>query len=68
MYRVTTLTALRSEPYDDAPVVTQLKSGIRIQVVGAVGDYLEVHSKKGRAPGYVLREHAVLVQRDNAGK
>jgi len=67
-YRVTTLTALRSEPYDDAPVVTQLKSGIRIQVVGAVGDYLEVHSKNGRAPGYVLRDHAVLVQRDNAGR
>jgi double zinc ribbon protein len=65
-YRVTTLAPLRSEPYDDAPVVIRLKSGIKIQVVGAVGDYLEVHSKKGRAPGYVLRDHAVLVQREKA--
>jgi hypothetical protein len=48
--------------------VIQLKSGIKIQVVGAVGDYLEVHSKKGRAPGYVLRDHAVLVQRGKAGR
>jgi hypothetical protein len=67
-YRVTTLTPLRSEPYDDAPVVIQLKSGIKIQVVGAVGDYLEVHSTKGRAPGYVLRDHAVLVQREKESK
>ena len=67
MYRVTTLAPLRSEPYDDAPVVTRLKSGIKIQVVRAVGDYLEVHSNKGRAPGYVLRDHAVLVQRAKAG-
>jgi hypothetical protein len=63
-YRVTTPTPLRSEPDDDAPVVIQLKSRTKIRVVRAVGDYLEVHSKKGRAPGYVLKDHAVLVQRD----
>jgi len=64
IYRVITPTPLRSEPRDDAPVVTQLKSGIRIKVVGAVGDYLEVTSKKGRAPGYVLKAYTVLVQRE----
>jgi len=63
-YRVTTSTPLRSEPYDDASVVTQLKPGVRVQVVGSVGEYMEVHSKKGRAPGYVLKNHVVLVQRE----
>jgi hypothetical protein len=63
-YRVTTPTPLRSEPYDDASVVTELKRGIRISVVGAVGEYLEVRSKKGRDPGYVLKDHAVLVQKE----
>jgi hypothetical protein len=63
-YRVITPTPLRSEPRDDAPVVTQLKSGIRIKVVGAVGDYLEVTSTKGRAPGYVLKAYTTLVQRE----
>ena len=63
-YRVTTFTPLRSEPDDGAPVVIQLKSGIKIRVVRAVGNYLEVHSTKGRAPGYVRKDHTVLVQRD----
>jgi hypothetical protein len=61
---VITPTPLRSEPRDDAPVVTQLKSGIRIKVVGAVGDYLEVTSTKGRAPGYVLKAYTALVRRE----
>lgn len=64
VYRVITPTPLRSEPRDDAPVVTQLKSGIRIKVVRAVGDYLEVTSTKGRAPGYVLKAYTALVQRE----
>ena len=63
-YRVISSTPLRGEPNDDALVVTLLKSGIKIRVVGAIGDYLEVHSQKGRAPGYVLKDDVVLVQRE----
>jgi hypothetical protein len=63
-YQVLVPTLLRSKPRADAPVVTQLESGIRVWVVGASGDYLEVRSRKGRAPGYVLREHVVLVSND----
>jgi hypothetical protein len=68
MYQVTTATPLRSEPDDDAPVVIQLRSGIKIRVVGAAGDYLEVRSKKGRTPGYVLKDHVVLIQPEKEGE
>jgi hypothetical protein len=62
-YRVTVRTPLRSAPREDASVVSQLKPGIRVQVVGVVENYLEVHSKKGRPPGYVRKEHVRLVER-----
>lgn len=60
-YRVITSTPLQGEPHADASVVTQLQPGIRVRVVGAVGDYLEVRSRKGNAPGYVYKQDVVFL-------
>lgn len=62
-YRVITSTPLLSEPRTDADVITHLRPRMRVRVVGAAGNYLEVQSIKGRPPGYVLREDVVLVRR-----
>jgi hypothetical protein len=60
-YRVITSTPLQGEPHADASVVTQLQPGIRVQVVGVVGDYLEVRSRKGNPPGYVHKQDVVFL-------
>lgn len=60
-YRVITSTPLRGEPHADAAVITQLQPGIRVRVVGGVGDYLEVQSRKGNPPGYVHKQGVVFL-------
>jgi len=58
-YRVTRPTSLYAAPRESAAVVTQLRPGKRIWVVGVVGnDWFEVHSMTGRAPGFLSRDSA----------
>jgi hypothetical protein len=59
LYEVVTPTLLRSEPRADAPVVTRLEPGIKVRIVGRVGDFLQVRSRKGNTPGYVSRADVV---------
>jgi hypothetical protein len=61
MYRTIIATPLRRTPQADAKIVTELRSGIRVKVIGAEGNYLRVWSRQGRAPGYVHRRAVVFV-------
>jgi len=61
LYQVSVAAPLRRQPATDAEVVTVLAPGTKVQVVRTVGEYLEVHSTKGNAPGYVLQEHTTFL-------
>jgi uncharacterized protein YraI len=52
-YRTKIETTLREGPGLNYRVVTRLPAGIKINVVGAEGDWLRVQSKHGAKPGYV---------------
>ncbi|MSQ48289.1 MAG: hypothetical protein EXR78_07865 [Deltaproteobacteria bacterium] len=58
-YQVTRPSVLYTAPDATADIVTRLNSGKRLWVVRVVGaDWLEVHSVKGRRPGFLPRETA----------
>lgn len=67
-YRVTRPTKLYSAPRESAEVVTQLRPGKHVWVVGVVGgEWLEVHSVKGRVPGFLNRDNATPERSERAG-
>lgn len=55
-YRTKIETALREGPGRNYKVVVTLPADIKINVVGAEGDWLRVQSKHGNQPGYVDKE------------
>lgn len=61
-YETTTSTPVLKEPRPDAAVITTLPSATKVTVVGAVGDYLRVQSKKGNPPGYIARQDIARTQ------
>jgi cell division protein FtsL len=65
VYEVIRPTAVREEPSGGARRITDINKGTKINVVRAVGDWLEVRSKQGNPPGYVRLDDAVLVSRPN---
>jgi hypothetical protein len=68
-YRVTSATALRAAPRSSSEVITRLNRGTRVQVVGAAGgDWLEVRSVRGRAPGFLYRGDAQLEEEGRTGR
>ena len=62
-YETTAQTAVLKEPRPDATVITNLRAATKVTVVGAIGDYLRVQSKKGNPPGYISRQDVTLAQR-----
>ena len=54
-YRTLVDVDLRQGPGAKYPVVAQLPSGIKVNVVRAEGDWLRVESKHGGKPGYLER-------------
>jgi hypothetical protein len=67
-YRVTRPSSLYAAPRESATVVTQLRPGKRIWVVGVIdNDWLEVHSMTGRAPGFLSRDSARPEQFERTG-
>ncbi|HEV8711449.1 MAG TPA: SH3 domain-containing protein, partial [Candidatus Binatia bacterium] len=55
-YRVVSPTMLRAAPRDSAEVVTRLRPGTQVRVVGLVdGEWLEVRSVSNRPPGFLPR-------------
>lgn len=55
-YETTAPTPVLKEPRPDAAVIRNLPSATKVTVVGAVGDYMRVQSKKGNPPGYIARQ------------
>jgi uncharacterized protein YraI len=52
-YRTLSDIELRAGPGMNYPVVANLPSGIKVNVVRAEGDWLRIESKKGAKPGYL---------------
>lgn len=61
IYRVERDTQLHSEPHANASIVANLSRGTKVRVVSRTGSYLEVQSRQGRAPGYILQQDVVFL-------
>jgi N-acetylmuramoyl-L-alanine amidase len=57
-YVTTSNVQLRSGPGLQYSVVTEIKSGTKVNVAGREGEWLKVVSKKGNPPGYIEQRNA----------
>jgi len=62
MYETARSTSVYEEPSASSRKLTTIPRGSRVRVVGSDGDWLEVRSKQGRPPGFILKEDAVLAR------
>ena len=60
LYETVRSTSVFEEPSSSSRKLGTIPNGIRVRVVGSSGDWLEVHSKQGRPPGFIRKEDAVL--------
>ncbi len=60
VYETVRVTEVHEQPLQSSRVITQISGGTRINVVRSDGDWLEIISKRGNPPGFILREHARL--------
>ena len=68
-YRVERPTSLYAAPRDSSDVVTRLRPGQRVRVIGVVGEtWLEVRSVTNRPPGFLRREDAVRDRDERSGQ
>jgi hypothetical protein len=58
LYETARATDLYERPARSARVITRIAAGTRINVAGGEGDWLEVVSKRGNPPGYILKTDA----------
>jgi hypothetical protein len=61
VYETLRATEVHERPAQSSPVITRIGGGTRINVVGANGEWLEVISKRGNPPGFILRADAKSV-------
>jgi septal ring factor EnvC (AmiA/AmiB activator) len=61
-YQTVRSTSVFEEPSASSQKVGNIPSGSRVRVVGSTDDWLEVHSKQGRPPGFIRRDDAVLMR------
>jgi hypothetical protein len=62
-----TYQTVRSTPVHESPsttsrVVARIDDGIRVNVVGSTGEWLEVRSRTGNPPGFIRRDDAVRLE------
>jgi hypothetical protein len=62
VYETVQSTTIYENPSAAANVVADIPAGVRINVVSATGDWLEVHSRRGNPPGFIRRGDAVFVE------
>lgn len=60
-FKITRPTAVFSGPSEDSALITRIEPGIKINVVGSRGGWLEIRSNHGRPPGFVRQEAAVKI-------
>jgi N-acetylmuramoyl-L-alanine amidase len=61
-YVTTSDVQLRSGPGVQYSVVTEIKSGTKVNVAGREGEWLKVVSKKGNPPGYISQRDAKPIE------
>jgi hypothetical protein len=61
VYEVVRATGVHEGPSGGSRVVSQIRKGTKVTVVRSVGDWLEVRSKHGNPPGFILREDAMFI-------
>lgn len=60
-YEVIRATAVFERPSESAGRMATIDQGVRILVVGSVGEWLEVRSKHGNPSGFIRRDDAMFV-------
>jgi hypothetical protein len=56
-------TSVFETPAASSRIVAKIPGGVRVNVVGATGNWLEVRSKSGNPPGFIRRSDATFVER-----
>ncbi len=54
-----------AEPSETSRKVSTIKKGTRVTVVGSAGDWLEVRSKQGNPPGFIRRDDAMFMEKQD---
>ncbi len=65
VYETVKATEVHEQPAQSSRVITRINGGTRINVVRSDGTWLEIVSKRGNPPGYILRDHARLASTAN---
>jgi hypothetical protein len=63
-FKITRPTAVYSGPSENSALITRIEPGIKINVVGSRGGWLEIRSKLGRPPGFVRQDAAVKIDQN----
>jgi len=63
IYETTRSTTVFESPSASSEVLANIPGGTRIDVVNANGQWLEVHSRRGKPPGFIRREDATFVEK-----
>jgi hypothetical protein len=61
-YQTVRPTRVFESPSAAGRVVARIDDGIRVNVVGSTGDWLEVRSRSGNPPGFIRRDDAVPIE------
>jgi len=65
-YEVRRPTSLYSQPSEDSQQVAAIEAGMRVDVVGIQGDWLEIGPGQGRPPGFIRKDSTV--PKEGAGR
>jgi hypothetical protein len=63
VYETVRATTVFEQPSASSRNVASIPPGTRVNVVSSTGNWLEVHSKSGKPPGFIRRGDAVFVER-----
>lgn len=58
-YQTVRQTRVHESPSATSKVVARIDDGMRVNVVGSTGEWLEIRSKTGNPPGFIRRDDAV---------
>lgn len=62
IYQTLRSTTLFESPSASSRSVANIPGGVRVNIVNASGDWLEVHSRRGNPPGFIRREDAQFIE------
>jgi hypothetical protein len=65
VYETTRATEVHEQPVESSRVISRIGKGTRINVVRSDGDWLEVVSRRGNPPGFILRDSTMFVTASN---